>query len=82
MATIPLTITIPDTQISRVQAALRTEFGQVPDGSGGFRDMTNAELVARLKEDIILLIKGVVLRQEKQTQLRALETFDPLIDAT
>ena len=82
MATINLSVTIPDAQLPRVQAAARGMFGQVDDGNGGLRDMTNNEVVARLKLETILMIKSIVHRYERSVLVAAAEAPIADIDAT
>lgn len=82
MAVINLSVTIPNAQLSRVQAAVRATFGQVPDGAGGMRDMTDAELVERLRQDVIQTIKGMVIRFERSAAIAAAEKLEPVVDAT
>jgi len=67
MATINLAITIPDAQMARVQAGMRAHWGQVPNGAGGKRDMTNAELIERLRTSVISSTKDIVKRTEEDT---------------
>lgn len=81
MATIPLTITVPDAQMSRVQAACRATFGQVDNGAGGLRDMTNAEIIERLRQDVISMIKGMVFTREAEAK-RAEAAAIQQVDAT
>lgn len=66
MATLNLSVNVPDAQIPRVQAAARAAFGQVPNGAGGLRDMTNAEVQERLRLEVIAMLKSLVKQQERK----------------
>ena len=66
MAVVTLTINIPDGQMPRVLAAARDTWGQVPDGSGGMRDMTNGEITERFRQEVITLIKTIVRNSERR----------------
>jgi hypothetical protein len=81
MAVVNLSITIPDAQMARVQAACRAAFGQVDDGAGGFRDLTNAEIVERLRQGVITQIKTMVSRSEREAARIAAEAMQPTVDA-
>jgi hypothetical protein len=82
MATINLSVAVPDAQLPRVQAAARATFGQVDDGAGGLRDMTNNEVVARLKFETVQMIKSIVHRHEKAVLVAAAEAPIADVDAT
>lgn len=82
MAILNLSVTIPNAQISRVQTAVRAAFGQVPDGTGGMRDMTDEELVEKLRQDVIQTIKGMVIQHERSAAIAAAEKLEPVVDAT
>lgn len=82
MATINLSVTVPDAQLPRVQTAARLTFGQVPDGSGGFRDMTNTEIVERIRQEVILMLKQLVFRSERQVAIAAAEQPPADLSAT
>jgi hypothetical protein len=82
MAVLNLSVTVPDDQIARLQAAARAQFGQVPNGSGGFRDMTPAEIQERIRQDIISTLKQMTRRHERQTALLAAEASVILITAS
>lgn len=82
MAVLNLSVTVPDAQIARVQAAARGTFGQVDDGLGGKRDMTNAELVERLRQETIYMIKRMVFAYEKRQAEIALSNNNFDVDAT
>lgn len=88
MAVVNLSVTIPDGQMSRVQAACRAHFGQVPSGPPDpvtgvvpMRDMTNAEIVERIRQDVISTIKGIVWTQEAEAKRREAEAIAQ-VDAT
>lgn len=80
MATINLSITVPDAQLPRVQTAARATFGRVDDGAGGLRDMTNAEIVERLRQEVISMIKQLAQRSERKAAVLAAEA--PIIDVS
>lgn len=82
MATLNLSVAIPDAQLPRVQAATRAFYGQVETSPGVFRDMTNAEIVERLRQEVILTIKGIVHRHEKAVLVAAAEAPIADVDAT
>jgi hypothetical protein len=82
MAIINLAITVPDAQMARVQAACRATFGQVDDGLGGLRDLTNAEIIERLRQGVIGQIKTMVARTERSAAIAAAEVLAPVVDAT
>lgn len=82
MAVLNLSVTIPDAQLPRVQNATRATFGQVPDGAGGFRDMTNAEIVERIRQEVIQMLKGIVRRHERAALVAAAEAPIVDVDAT
>lgn len=82
MASLNLSVTIPDVQLPRVQAAARATYGQVSDGAGGFRDMTNAEIVERIRQEVISMLKGVVHNAEKRALVQAAEAPIAQVDAT
>jgi hypothetical protein len=83
MATINLNLTVPDAQVPRVVAALSKKFGQIDDplGSGIFRDRTNAELLALLREDVRQTIISAVKRFEQQTAIDTARASVADIDA-
>ena len=83
MATINLNLTVPDAQVPRVVAALSRKFGQIddPPGSGIFRDRTNAELLALLREDIRLTVINLVKRYEQDAAIVTARTGVIDIDA-
>lgn len=60
MATINLAITIPDAQMTRVQAALKTHWAEA-----GKPTLTNAQVVERLRTSVISSIKDIVKRVEE-----------------
>jgi len=73
MAILNLSVTIPDDQVLRLQAAARAQFGQVDDGAGGLRNMTNVEITERIRQDVISTLKQMVRRHERQAALLAAE---------
>lgn len=82
MATLNMNINIPDAQMPRIQAAARATYGQVPDGLGGMREMTNPELTERMRQDFILTLKGMVQRYERQLLVQQAEAPITDVDAT
>lgn len=82
MATVNLSIVVPDAQLARVQAAARSTFGQIDDGAGGLRDMTNAEIVERIRQEVILMVKALVLKAERRVLVQAAEAPITTVDAT
>lgn len=82
MATINLSVTVPDAQLPRVQTAIRATYGQVDDGAGGLRDMTNAEIVERIRKEVIAMVKGMVLRHERRVLEQQAESPIVEVDAT
>jgi hypothetical protein len=83
MATINLVITVPDAQLDRVRNGLKAFWGKIedPPGSGQFRDMTNAEVIERLRKETIGNIKRMVLKAETLAAEKALQTISE-VDAT
>ena len=75
MAVINLAVTIPDDQVVRMRAALRTWWGKVEDplGSGQFRDLTNAELTERIRLGVVRNIRDIVKRVEADAAKAAAE---------
>jgi hypothetical protein len=76
MATVNLSVTIPDALMPRVLQALRAHFGQVPlEGSqtGEMRDRTPAELQAKLREQTVANIKQIVAEVEARQAAIAAE---------
>jgi hypothetical protein len=89
VATIPLSITVPDAQMARVQAACRASFGQVPDGTAdpvtglpNLRDLTNQEIIERLRQSVITQIKTMVSNTERAAARAAAEALQPNVDAS
>jgi hypothetical protein len=83
MATINLAIVVPDDQVSRMRDGLRAFWGQIedPPGSGQFRDMTNAEVIERLRKETIGNVKRMVLKAETLAAEKALQNIAE-VDAT
>lgn len=71
MANINLSITIPDAHVPRVLAGLRGHWGPVEDpvGSGVFRERTQAELVALLRQLVRDSVRNIVTNQEAQAAI-------------
>lgn len=70
MADYSITITVPLAKDAAFLAALRAQFGQVADGANGERDMTKAEVKARVKQMHIEMLTRIYRDQTR----RALET--------
>ena len=62
---------------------LRAFWGQIedPPGSGQFRDMTNAEVIERLRKETIGNVKRMVLKAETLAAEKALQNIAE-VDAT
>lgn len=77
MATVNLAITIPDDQVDRMRAGLRAYWGKIedPPGSGQMREMTNAEVVERLRKETIGNIKLMVKKAETRQAEEALKNL-------
>jgi hypothetical protein len=75
-------ILIADADVARVQLATRTTFGQVPNGSGGFRDMTDLEIVERLRLQVCETLERMVVVTEKKAATDAAAALTPIIDIT
>lgn len=75
MATINLAVNIPDGQVARMRAALRTWWGDIedPPGSGTMRPMTNAELEEKLRQVVVRNIRDIVKRVEADAAKAAAE---------
>lgn len=82
MATLNLSVIVPNAQLARVQAAIRATFGQVDNGVGEMRDMTDAELLERLRQDVMMTIRGMVIRYERSAAIKAAEALEPIVDVT
>lgn len=74
-----LPITILDADIPRLQLATRRTYGQVPDGQGGHRDMTDAEIVERLRLEVVERLRGMVVITERSAAIAAAEALDPQV---
>lgn len=59
------TFTVPDAHIVRALAALKWNYGQVSDGAGGMRDMTNAEALDRFADGCRQGLVDIVRRFER-----------------
>ncbi len=82
MPVLTLEITIPAAHLTRAQTAARDKFGQVPDGVGGMRDRTNAEIVEAIRQEVISRLKQMVIQYERKVQAAAVEAAIPDLDAT
>lgn len=80
MAVIDLSINIPNAQIPRFIAGMRASFGKVDDGAGGLRDMTQAELIERVRQSVIQTLRERVRTAEREEAIRA--AAQPELDAT
>lgn len=67
MAILNLSITIPDAQLPRIQSAVRAEWGQ---------GLTNAEIVERLRQEVIVMIRSLTISRERAAAVV------PSLDAT
>ena len=74
MAILNLSITVPDAQVSRVQDAARGIF-EMPAA-------TNPEIIEKLRQETILMVKGIVLRWEKRQAITTAENAPYIVDAT
>lgn len=76
MATLNFSITIPDASLPRIIAGLRLHYGQVEDpaGSGTFRDLTQAEIVAKLRQLMVDSIRNMVVNQEVYAATQTVKT--------
>lgn len=75
MAVINLAITIPDAQVTRVQEAIRGTFELPPTA-------TNPELIEKLRQETLLMIKRMVLNWEKRLAVTNAENASYDVDAT
>jgi hypothetical protein len=82
MAILNLSVTVPDAEVARLQAAARGHFGQVDDGAGELRDLSNAEITERLRQDVVAMLKQMVRRHERQAALLAAEASVTIISAS
>lgn len=71
MAVYNIPVTYPDGDAPRILAALKWNYGQVSDGAGGMRDMTNAEALAKLSASVRHSVVDMVLRYERETAAKA-----------
>ena len=73
MAVVNLSVTIPDPQVPRVLAAAKAAWGPA---------MTDAQIQEQLRQEVIQIIKGLVLRYERDIAVRAAEDALYTVDAT
>ena len=71
MPTITISFDIPDGQMPRLIAALRTHWGQVPDGNGGSRDMTGPEILTRVRLYTMSWLRKTVQQVEADQAAKA-----------
>ena len=80
MATRNITVTYPDGSGATILAALKWNYGQISDGAGGMRDMTNAEALARFDTSVKASLKDMVNRYQvelaKETAAAAVVPVD------
>jgi len=60
MTTLTLSVTFPDAQLPRVKAAAEAHYGTA---------LTNAQLQAALKADVVAMVKSMVRKYEQKTAL-------------
>jgi len=82
---INFTITIPDDQEDRVIAGMQTHYGQVQDGTDPdtgdpvFRDLTEDEIVQRIKDETVQRLIDIVRSVENQAAARAaIDSVSPI----
>jgi hypothetical protein len=86
MATISITLgpetrskTITAAHLTRFVTAFRAIYGPVPNGSGGMRDRTDAEVATAICDGLFNAWKAAVLSYEKDVAAKAAEaTQTPL----
>ena len=67
MTTLTLTVEVPTgEEMARVNDAMRSHFGQVED-AGEMRDLTDLEVLAKLKDQI----RGFIVETTKQVEAQA-----------
>jgi hypothetical protein len=71
MATRNIAITYPDGAAAKIIAALKWHYGQVDDGNGGLRDMTNAEAFAKFEQGVRQALKDIVRRYDEDQAVTA-----------
>jgi hypothetical protein len=74
------TFTASNGDASRMLTAMKAFFGKVPDGSGGLRDMTDAETIAAIFADNIATIKQrVLIYEQKAAQKASVDSIAPIV---
>jgi hypothetical protein len=74
MATMNISITVPDAQLSRVQTALKTYLGNPA--------MTNPEAVEGFRLQCVARLKEIVAITEQRAAIAAAEAANYSVDAT
>jgi hypothetical protein len=89
MATISITLgtetrskTITAAHLLRFVSAYRAIYGQVPNGAGGMRDRTDAEVATAICEGIFNGWKAAVLQHEKDVAAAAAEATQTALTLT
>jgi hypothetical protein len=65
MATLTLSVTVPDDQVTRLRDAARLHYGSPT--------MTTAQATAAIRQDVIALVRTMVRRHEKAAAIAAAE---------
>lgn len=82
MPVLDLRVTVADGDYERVMAAARATFGTLPDGNGGEREMTDAEIVEGIRQHGIGLIRQLVSNVERKAAIKAAEALQPTIEVS
>lgn len=72
MSTLDLRVTVSDKDMPRLLAAARAVFGNP--------EMTEAEIVERIRQHGISLIKTMIANYERKAAIAAAEALDPQIE--
>ena len=80
MAVLDLSVTVSDTDYPRLMAAAQGALGKVPDGEGGQRDLTDAEVIEGIRQHGIGLMKQMVRDYERRIAIMQAEALDPQIE--
>lgn len=71
MAVYNIPVTYPTGDAPRILAALKWHYGQVSDGAGGMRDMTNQEALDKLAVSVRKSLVDIVFRYEREVAAKA-----------